>query len=98
MIRVNFRNNVTRKNDNFDENMTIREILAELDVDPTRGTIAIDGATLPVGGLPPFLLSCSCTFVIRYTVYSWYTHFLRPSGAKFLRPHGGARRFGVPKT
>ena len=54
--------------------------------------------TLPVGGLPPFLLSCSCTFVIRYTVYSWYTHFLRPLGAKFLRPHGGARRFGVPKT
>ena len=50
------------------------------------------------GRLPPFLLSCSCTFVIRYTVYSWYTHFLRPSGAKFLRPHGGARRFGVPKT
>ena len=39
--------------------------------------------TLPVGGLPPFLLSCSCMFVIRYTVYSWYTHFLRPSGAKF---------------
>ena len=28
----------------------------------------------------------------------WYTYFLRPSGAKFLRPHGGARRFGVPKT
>lgn len=51
MIRVNFRNNVTRKTDNFDENMTIREILAELDVDPSRGTIAIDGATLPVGGL-----------------------------------------------
>ena len=43
-------------------------------------------------------LFCSCMFVIRYTVYSWYTHFLRPSGAKFLRPHGGARRFGVPKT
>lgn len=43
-------------------------------------------------------LSCSCMLVIRYTVYSWYTYFLRPSGAKFLRPHGGARRFGVPKT
>ena len=40
----------------------------------------------------------SCMRVIRYTVYSWYTHFLRPSGAKFLHPHGGARRFGVPKT
>ena len=33
-------------------------------------------------------------FAIRYTAYSWYTHFLRPSGAKFLRPHGGARSFG----
>ena len=43
-------------------------------------------------------LSCSCMLVIRYTVYSWYIHFLRPSGAKFLRPHGGARRFGNPKT
>ena len=40
-------------------------------------------------------LSCSCMLVIRYTVYSWYTHFLRPSGAKFLRPHGGARRLLV---
>ena len=43
-------------------------------------------------------LSCSCMLVILYTVYSWYTYFLRPSGAKFLHPHGGARRFGVPKT
>lgn len=50
------------------------------------------------GRLPPFFLSCSCMLVIRYTVYSWYTYFLRPPGAKFLRPHGGARRFGVPKT
>ncbi|WP_220429472.1 hypothetical protein, partial [Segatella copri] len=54
--------------------------------------------TLPVGGLPPFFLFCFCMPVIRYTVYSWYTHFLRPSGAKFLRPHGGARRFGISKT
>ena len=37
-------------------------------------------------------------FAIRYAAYSWYTHFLRPLGAKFLRPHGGARRFGNPKT
>ena len=37
--------------------------------------------SLPVGFLTPFILSCSCTFVIRYTVYSWYTHFLRPLGA-----------------
>lgn len=37
-------------------------------------------------------------FAIRYAAYSWYTHFLRPSGAKILRPHGGVRRFGVPKT
>lgn len=37
-------------------------------------------------------------FAIRYAAYSWYTHFLQPLGAKFLRPHGGARRFGVPKT
>ena len=37
-------------------------------------------------------------FAIRYAAYSWYTHFLRPSGAKNLRPHGGARRFGIPKT
>ena len=28
--------------------------------------------TLPVGGLPPFFLLCSCMLVIRYTVYSWY--------------------------
>lgn len=40
-----------------------------------------------------FIHACS-----RYGVYSWYTHFLRPSGAKFLRPYGGARSFGVPKT
>ena len=51
MIRVNFRNNVTRLNDNFDENTTIREILTAFDADPGRGTIAIDGATLPAGGL-----------------------------------------------
>ena len=37
-------------------------------------------------------------FAIRYAAYSWYTHFLRPLGAKNLRPHGGARRLGVPKT
>ncbi len=37
-------------------------------------------------------------FAIRYAAYSWYTHFLRPLGAKILRPHGGARRFGIPKT
>ena len=54
--------------------------------------------TLPVGGLPPFFLYCSCMLVIRYTDYSWYTHLLRPRGAKFLRPHGGAWRFGVPKA
>lgn len=51
MIRVNFRNNVTRKNDNFDENQTLREILTELDVDMSRGTIALDGATLGAGEL-----------------------------------------------
>lgn len=51
MIRVNFRNNVTRKNDNFDENQTIREILTEMDVDVGRGTIALDGATLGAGEL-----------------------------------------------
>lgn len=51
MIRVNFRNNVCRKNDNFDENQTLREVLTELDVDPTRGTIALDGATLAAGEL-----------------------------------------------
>ena len=68
----------------------LRELFTVTDFDSLR--------TLPVGGLPPFFLSCSCMLVIRYTVYSWYTYFLRPPGAKFLRPHGGARRFGVPKT
>lgn len=37
-------------------------------------------------------------FAIRYAAYSWYTHFLRPLGTKILRPYGGARSFGVPKT
>ena len=40
-----------------------------------------------------FLYACHSIYC-----YSWYTHFLRLSGAKFLRPHGGTRRFGVPKT
>lgn len=39
-----------------------------------------------------------CIYIFLCTAYSWYTHFLQPLGAKFLRPHGGARRFGVPKT
>ena len=33
-------------------------------------------------------------FAIRYAAYSWYTHFLRPLGAKILRPHGGAEFWG----
>lgn len=51
MIRVSFRNNVTRKNDNFDENQTLREILADFDVDPTKGTLTLDGASLAPGDL-----------------------------------------------
>lgn len=51
MVRVNFRNNVTRKNDNFSEVQTLREILAEFDVDTSRGTLTLDGAALGPGDL-----------------------------------------------
>lgn len=51
MVRVNFRNNVTRKSDNFSEDQTLREILEELGVDISRGTLSLDGAALGLGDL-----------------------------------------------
>ena len=39
-----------------------------------------------------FIHACS-----RYGVYSWYTHFLRPLGAKFLRPYVERGVLGFPK-
>jgi len=49
VIKVNVGTNVERKEILIDESKTIRSVLKEQNIDYTRGTITLDGATLLAG-------------------------------------------------
>lgn len=51
MIRATIGNNVSRQNIIIDENTTLKAALEQAGVDYTRGSITLDGATVPAGGL-----------------------------------------------
>lgn len=51
MIRVTVGANVNRKTVNCDENMSLRALLEQEGVDYTKGSMTLDGATLPAGAL-----------------------------------------------
>ena len=51
MIRATVGNNVSRQNLIVDENTTLKAALEQAGVDYTRGSITLDGATVPAGGL-----------------------------------------------
>lgn len=51
MIKVTAMNNVTRTSLIVEENKTPREILEEVGIDYTRGTVHLDGAPLMPGDL-----------------------------------------------
>jgi len=55
MIKVTMGNNVKRKSEILEENMTLREALEEAEIDYTIGIMNLDGSTLEPGDL-------DCTF------------------------------------
>ncbi len=51
MIKVTMGNNVKRKSEICDENMTLRETLEDAEIDYTAGVMNLDGSSLNPGDL-----------------------------------------------